>query len=192
MGGTGRAVLAAGVVLAAAGCGGGGGGSGTVPPPGAKGGPPTYRTRPAAPPAVPPSGVPVPPTGPTPPPWPVPPTGPTAPPWPVPRTTAGPGAPLPRAANGTDLKACRTGRCEVQVSPRDRIPVPARLGVNELTVTAIHGDDITLRGTAPGTSLTVELGGNAGATTMMNGLAITLVAIADGRAVLRVAPAPGR
>ncbi|MCO5967713.1 hypothetical protein [Actinoallomurus soli] len=78
------------------------------------------------------------------------------------------------------------------MSPRDRIPVPARLGVNELTVTAISGDDIALRGTAPGTSLAVELGGNAGATTMMNGLAITLVAIADGKAVLRIAPAQGR
>ncbi|GAA0320392.1 hypothetical protein NE235_18050 [Actinoallomurus spadix] len=188
MGGIGRTVLVVGFVLAAAGCGGGGGGSGTVPPPGAKGGVPTFRTSPAAPPAMPTAG-PTPPTGVPPTGVPVPPTGPAVPPWPVPRTSAGSGARLPRAANGTDLGACRDGRCEVQVSARDRIPVPARLGVTELRVTAIAGDDITLRGTAPGTSLTVGLGGSAGATSVMNGLAITLVAIADGKAVLRIAPA---
>ncbi|GAA4614706.1 hypothetical protein GCM10023195_64320 [Actinoallomurus liliacearum] len=78
------------------------------------------------------------------------------------------------------------------MSPHDRIPVPARLGVDELKVTAITGEGISLQGTAPGTSLSVQLAGNAGATSVMNGLAITLVAIASGNAVLRIAPAPER
>ncbi|MEV5752386.1 hypothetical protein AB0L00_31605 [Actinoallomurus sp. NPDC052308] len=59
-------------------------------------------------------------------------------------------------------------------------------------MTAITGEGISLKGTAPGTSLSVQLAGNAGATSVMNGLAITLVAIADGKAVLRIAPAPER
>ncbi|MEV5707534.1 hypothetical protein [Actinoallomurus sp. NPDC052274] len=78
------------------------------------------------------------------------------------------------------------------MSPHDRIPVPARVGVNELKVTSIAGEGISLRGTAPGTSLSVQLAGNAGATSVMNGLAITLVAIAGGKAVLRIAPARER
>jgi hypothetical protein len=89
---------------------------------------------------------------------------------------------LPAAANGTDLNACRKGRCEVQVSPHDKIPTPSP---GKITVTAITADGITLTRTSPGTVLTVSWGG-PGQTSYLNDLAITLVAVADGKAVLRI------
>lgn len=92
---------------------------------------------------------------------------------------------LPAAADGTDLRACRDGRCEVQVSPHDRIPAPSGMGIDTITVTAITADGITLTGTGPGTVVSVGWGG-PGETSYLNDLAITLVAVADGRAVLRI------
>jgi hypothetical protein len=59
------------------------------------------------------------------------------------------------------------------------------MGIDTITVTAITADGITLTGTGPGTVVSVGWGG-PGETSYLNDLAITLVAVADGRAVLRI------
>jgi hypothetical protein len=63
-----------------------------------------------------------------------------------------------------------------------------RYGIDKITVTAITADDITLTGTGPGTVLSVGM--SPGGTSSLNDLDITPVAVADGKAVLRIEPRP--
>ncbi|GAB2866461.1 hypothetical protein GCM10027176_80230 [Actinoallomurus bryophytorum] len=93
---------------------------------------------------------------------------------------------LPVAADGTRLSACHTRKCEVLVSPHDEISPPARLGVTTVTVKSITGEGVTYAGSGPG--ITLSLGGQRrGMTSYMNNLAITTVAVQDGKAVVRFA-----
>jgi hypothetical protein len=55
------------------------------------------------------------------------------------KATATAGA-LPAAADGTRLSACHQRKCEVLVSPRDEISLPARLGVKTVIVKAPYDD----------------------------------------------------
>jgi hypothetical protein len=91
------------------------------------------------------------------------------------------------AADGGRLASCGKGRCEVLVSVGDKIHPPARLGVPVITVKAISGDGVTYLGNGPGIVLTFS-GQKAGMTSYMNKVAITTVAIRDGKAVARFAP----
>ena len=95
-------------------------------------------------------------------------------------------AALPEAADGTRLSACHKGDCEVLVSPHDKISPPARLGVRTVTVTSITASGVDYAGSGPG--ITLSLGGQQkGMTSYMNNLAITTVAVQDGKAVVRFA-----
>jgi hypothetical protein len=101
------------------------------------------------------------------------------------KTSATAGA-LPAAADGTRLSACHKGKCEVLVSPHDKISPPARLGVTTVTVKSITGRGVTYVGSGPG--ITLSLGGQRrGMTSYMNDLAITTVAVQAGKAVVRFA-----
>jgi hypothetical protein len=93
---------------------------------------------------------------------------------------------LPAAADGTRLSACHKGKCEVLVSPHDKISPPARLGVTTVTITSITVRGVPYSGSGPGIML--SLGGQRrGMTSYMNDLAITTVAVQDGKAVVRFA-----
>ena len=93
---------------------------------------------------------------------------------------------LPAAADGTRLSACHKRKCEVLVSPHDKISPPASLGVRTVTVKSITGSGVTYVGGGPG--ITLSLGGQRrGMTSYMNDLAITTVAVQAGKAVVRFA-----
>lgn len=166
-----RTALASSVLILAAGCGGTTGGTRARTPPAA--GATTIEPEPSRATLPPRPGT----------------TAPSTTPGSAPATPPEvPGGPrLPAAADGTNLRACADGRCEVQVSAHDKIPTPSRLGVDKVTVTSITAHGITLTGTAPGSVLQLSWEGAYG-TSYMNGLAITPVAVADGKAVLRIAP----
>ncbi|MDN3358211.1 hypothetical protein [Actinomadura sp. DC4] len=95
-------------------------------------------------------------------------------------------APL-TAADGTRLGACRKGRCEVLVAPGDKITPPARYGLQVITVKSVSSGGVSYVGTGPGITLSFS-GQRAGMTSYMNRLAITTVAVRDGKAVARFAP----
>jgi hypothetical protein len=93
---------------------------------------------------------------------------------------------LPAAADGERLSACHKGRCEVLVSPHDKIHPPSRLGVETVTIESVTKDGVSYAGAGPGITLGLR-GQTKGMTSYMNRLAITTVAIGDGQAVVRFA-----
>lgn len=110
----------------------------------------------------------------------------------------------PSAADGPNVSACADGRCEVSVPARTAIPVPARVRVRDLKVTAVTGDRVTLTGHDIGNSssgvctgqcdssssngaFTITLGADSQA--IQNGLSITVERITGGVAVLKLEPA---
>ncbi|OLZ46376.1 hypothetical protein BS329_29440 [Amycolatopsis coloradensis] len=90
------------------------------------------------------------------------------------------------AANGTDLKSCRDGDCEVILKPKDKIAFDARLRVTYLAVDSVSADSVTLSAALPSGTRT-SISGNAGGT---NGIAYTVTAIKDGKAVVKFTPKP--
>lgn len=93
-------------------------------------------------------------------------------------------SPKPSAADGTDLKACVDGDCEVLVSEPEDLRLDGRSGVSELSITEIESETVSFdAASASGGSLqaTVSVGGTA----MLNGLSITVVDITGGTALLR-------
>lgn len=106
----------------------------------------------------------------------------------VPPSSSGvahPDGPL-AAANGTDLKSCRDGDCEVILKPKDKIAFEARLRVTYIAVDSVSADSVTLSAALPsGTRTTIS--GSAGGT---NGIAYTVTAIKDGKAVVNFTPKP--
>ena len=93
--------------------------------------------------------------------------------------------PLPAAADGTKLSACRDGKCEVQVSVHDVIHPPARYGLQDMTITKISEDGLSVVGTSPGAMVSFS-GQRPGMTSKMNGLNITTVALNGKKAVIRL------
>ncbi|OXM56626.1 hypothetical protein CFP71_12390 [Amycolatopsis thailandensis] len=89
------------------------------------------------------------------------------------------------AENGTDLKSCRDGDCEVIVKPKDKLAFDARLRVTSLTVDAVSASGVTLSAALPSGGRSTISGG-AGQT---NGIAYRVTAIKDGKAVLKFTPA---
>ncbi|MFF5257905.1 hypothetical protein ACFY4C_03090 [Actinomadura viridis] len=134
----------------------------------------------------------------------------------VPSTPASP-APR-AAADGTDLNACEDGSCEVEVTGPAKLPVdPKKFKTGTLEVEPGQDDTVSFTLKQSGNSSTsvqvcspdggcTHLGGGgrsssggdvrsstgwtAGAGTRItaNGIVITVVAVADGSAVLRVKP----
>lgn len=120
--------------------------------------------------------------------------------------TTPPTAPLPRAADGSNLDACEDGRCEVLVDKATTIPIDARrLDVDGLRVESIEQDTVKLAVIASelysfstdGDSsrivsqmgLTPGATGPAGTVVTANRLRVEVVAVANGAAVLRLTPA---
>ncbi|MEH1099590.1 hypothetical protein [Micromonospora sp. CPCC 205561] len=91
------------------------------------------------------------------------------------------------AENGTDVRACRDGTCEIVVRGKVEVPLDRRFGFTEFTVTFVPpnrtqffgGDPVNgnLRGHVDGTG---EL--NA------NDISVRIVTISDSGAVLRFSP----
>ncbi|WP_203972790.1 hypothetical protein [Planotetraspora silvatica] len=50
----------------------------------------------------------------------------------------------PKAANGTDLAACKDADCEVEVRPGDRLKIDAKFGLDSITVKSLGRDEIRL------------------------------------------------
>ncbi|WP_433174939.1 hypothetical protein [Actinoallomurus sp. CA-150999] len=124
---------------------------------------------------------------------------------PSPSASSSPGSPaLPTPADGSNLAACRTGRCEVGVSASMKIPVPRRLEVDSVQVQSVGTDTVTIVGrylgdrtggfctgvkcssAGSGKEFRLTLGPNS--TGSANNLSITAVAINGGVAVLRLGP----
>jgi hypothetical protein len=53
---------------------------------------------------------------------------------------------LPSASDGTNLQACASGTCVVQVGPSAQIPLPSTYRVESLQVQSIAPDSVTLTG----------------------------------------------
>jgi hypothetical protein len=123
------------------------------------------------------------------------PTTPTATPTPAPPTVTPTvrqtrTAPvLPKAADGNNLEACSDARCEVYVQTGSKVPVSRRVaGFNTLVVSKVAPDGVDFGGSTPNTS--VSAGGQlAGATSQLNELMVTTVAIQGTTAILRLRPA---
>ncbi|AGZ43043.1 hypothetical protein [Actinoplanes friuliensis] len=87
------------------------------------------------------------------------------------------------AADGTNLKACADGACEVIVRSGDSVPAAGGLGKVKISV---RGDEVTIsKKTADG--FTSTLTGTPGLVQQINKQLFLIVAVEDGRAVLRMA-----
>ncbi|MBB5851403.1 hypothetical protein HDA45_001490 [Amycolatopsis umgeniensis] len=117
----------------------------------------------------------------------------------------GPDSPEPpKPADGGDLTACSDGLCEVSAPVGGKMTLPERTRVRSVTVQSIEGDIVALiaRGIGPrqggsctgkrceasakGSDFKAMLGPGSGVT--YNDLAIDLLGIGDGAAILRIKP----
>jgi hypothetical protein len=87
---------------------------------------------------------------------------------------------FPSAADGSNIKACYDGKCEVLVAKKARIPLKPSLRVSGLVVTVSGG---RVKMVAGGGSMQAD--GNANTTLAMNGVVVYVVAVEDSRAVLK-------
>lgn len=104
-------------------------------------------------------------------------SAPTASPTPS-RTTQAPLA----AADGRRLKACRDGTCAVIVKTGDQLPNAGGQGPAEITV---RGGDVTIS-TVSASGFASTLTGGVGNVQQFNDQVFVIVAVAGGRAVLRL------
>ncbi|WP_212988184.1 hypothetical protein [Actinoplanes auranticolor] len=91
-------------------------------------------------------------------------------------------SPTRSAADGTDVRACFDGTCEITVTGKKRIPLTTKLGVSGLTVSVagpskvqVASDDGMMRA-----------GGGPGARLGLNGLLVEVIEVRDGTALLRM------
>jgi hypothetical protein len=98
---------------------------------------------------------------------------------------------LPRAADGTNVRACFDGNCEILVSKPVDIQLNGRLGIGALSVTAIDSSGVDFRSISPSgfVSSFLDQTPSQGGPSTMNKLAISVVAISDKKAVIRLSPA---
>jgi hypothetical protein len=110
----------------------------------------------------------------------------TAPPTTAPPTTA---AELPAAADGTDVRACKDGTCQILVT--GAVDVPVRKRVLQLALED-GGLTVTMQSTSGGRTI-AGLGGVGGAMSIGGPgtapMLITLDGIRPGAAVVRIQPA---
>jgi hypothetical protein len=99
---------------------------------------------------------------------------------------------VPPAADGSDVKACYDGTCEVVLRAPVRIPFDPKTGLVELTLTRVDGvDGAQLSGKAVGggtVSVSVYADPGFESTATVNGFTITALYTVDGVAVLRMSP----
>lgn len=99
---------------------------------------------------------------------------------------------IPPAADGSDVKACYDGTCEVVLRAPVKIPFDPKTGLVELTLTRVDGvDGAQLSGTAVGggtVSVSVYADPGFESTATVNGFTITALYTVDGVAVLRMSP----
>lgn len=99
---------------------------------------------------------------------------------------------IPPAADGSDVKACFDGTCEVELRAPVTIPFDPATGLVELTLTRVDGvDGAQLSGTAVGggtVSVSVYADPGFESTATVNGFRITALYTVDGIAVLRMSP----
>ncbi|WP_146044443.1 hypothetical protein [Amycolatopsis sp. BJA-103] len=88
------------------------------------------------------------------------------------------------AAQGTDLKSCRDGDCEVILKPKDKIAFEARLRVTYIAVDSVSDDGVTLSAALP-SGARASFSGSAGRT---NGISYTVSAVKEGKAVVKFTP----
>jgi hypothetical protein len=87
-----------------------------------------------------------------------------------------------KAADGRKLRSCRDGTCEVIVKNGDSLPNAGGAGPAEVTV---RGDEVTFQMTADdGFSSTMT--GGPGNVHQLNDQVILIIAVEDGRALLRL------
>jgi hypothetical protein len=119
--------------------------------------------------------------------------------------TTAPSAPSPHAADGSNLAACKDGRCEVLVDGPTTISIGTRLDVDSLRVESIKQDTVKVTVTASNYySITTDgdssriitamgptpgVTGPAGTVLTVNRLRVEVVTVVDGAAVLRLTPA---
>ncbi len=98
-------------------------------------------------------------------------------------------APLP-AADGSDIRSCYDGACEISVSKPVRIPVDGRSGFDAVQVTAIEPNAVSFRVDYPhgSGSGSASPGGAVSFGAGAHRTQITVVAIDAGTAVIRMSP----
>ncbi|MFI0369719.1 hypothetical protein ACH35V_17750 [Actinomadura sp. 1N219] len=122
-------------------------------------------------------------------------------------------SPTPPPADGTNLRACKDGACEVKVTRRVTIPMDEeKLEVSTIKVTSLKGDAISFEvglpssgafdfncegdprcqtmvvGPAYGSSGNAKITAHPGARVKANGVVIAVVSASEGTAVLRMKP----
>lgn len=112
---------------------------------------------------------------------------------------------LPHASDGTNLQACASGNCVVQVSASAQIPLPASARVTGLQVQSISADSVIIIGRDVGRSFGGSCSGNCHRSTSggnfqmtlgqrgsatENNLSISMNGTDGKSAVLRIAPNP--
>jgi hypothetical protein len=122
-------------------------------------------------------------------------------------TTTSSTPPAPTSAkDGTNVAACRDGVCEVRLTGRTVIPVNPAVGVTEVAVESIAGDEVTAMITLSGTHFDLNTEGDPrsqtsivgttppvayatahpGARVLINKVALAIPAAADGTAILQL------
>ncbi len=106
-----------------------------------------------------------------------------------PARSSSPSRGLPSAADGTDLAACADAVCEVEVAEGDEFPVSGPHGLERIVVERVAPGEVTVTGYGDGGGSMVS--GTTGApfgdrpSIVLNGVTIAVLAVADGRAVVR-------
>ncbi|WP_205669032.1 hypothetical protein [Amycolatopsis suaedae] len=118
-----------------------------------------------------------------PPPPPPPPSAPPPPPPPPSPTTTTPTAP-PKPADGTNLRACTDGACEVEIKEGDVIrfgkQVKATPRIDALTILRVSADGVMVSMSGG------MIGTFNGSVTMNNAVNMEMLHVADGSAVVRI------
>ena len=93
---------------------------------------------------------------------------------------------LPEPADGTDLKACADGRCEVEVRAGDTIAFAGDdVPLKSFTVVRVAGNALTHKAAGP-PGYTFSGSMSASDTSVVNGLEVKIVAVDGDRAVIRM------
>ena len=104
----------------------------------------------------------------------------------TPTASPSPAEPTPSptltAADGTDVKACFDGTCEITVTGKKRIPLNKKLRVTGLTVSVVGAEKIRVEANDG----MMRAGGGAGARLGLNDLVIEVIDVRDGTALIRL------
>jgi hypothetical protein len=120
-------------------------------------------------------------------------------------TTSAPPAPT-SAKDGTNVAACRDGVCEVRLTRRTVLPINPAVGITEVAVESIVGDQVTAAITLSGNQFEANCTGDErcetsfvgtvppvafvtahpGARAIINKVVVAIPAAADGTAILQL------